>query len=179
MKAIPVVSLMRAILPAVLLWACSDDTPVSDPQQVYFQVNYANQAWGRQFKGFLIDNEGRILTYDKPAKWNDAEVAVTITTEQMEANLAQTTVAGQRIAPADLERYVGEARQINDSAFSNPVQGGADQGQTRFYSYRYDAATRTYSAVLLRQIGNVTIHNTDPNAEKIADWLARVVEDVY
>ena len=178
MKIMPFTSLMRSIL-VVVVSACSDDIPVSGQQRVYFEMNYANQAWGSQFKGFLIDEEGRILTYDKPAKWNDAGVAVRLTAEEMEANLAQTTMAGPQIVPADLERYAAEARQVSDSAFSKPLYGGADQGATRFYSYRYDAATMTYSAVLLRQIGNVTIHNTDPNAEHIADWLIKVVEDVY
>lgn len=179
MKTSPFISGVRAILVGVLFSACSDDVQVPNEQQVYFEVNYANQAWGNQFKGFLIDKDGRILTYDKPAKWIAAEATAMLSSGQLEANLSQTIVSGQQIGAADLDKFATKAKQISDAAFSKPVNGGVDLGLTRFYSYHFDAATKTYRLKLLRQTGNVVIHNTDSHAEDVADWLVKVVDDVY
>lgn len=179
MKALRIIPILVLSILASLCVSCSDDVVVANEQEVYFEIHYTNQAWGNQFKGFLIDKDGQVRTYDKPASWNDVALKSTISKPEMEANIAQATVAATKIAVADLDKYIGASRKVTGDSFSKPVNGGADLGLTRFYAYTYDADKKTYSAVLLRQIGNVIIHNQDANAEDVADWLTEVMDEVY
>lgn len=159
--------------------SCSDDVAVTNEQEVFFEVHYTNQAWGNQFKGFLIDKLGQVRTYDMPAGWKGSDLQPTLSKEDMDANISQTAVSSIKIATADLNKYIDASRKISGDSFSKPLNGGADLGLTRFYSYTYDADKKTYSPVLLRQIGNVIIHNQDANAKEVADWLAKVMDEVY
>ena len=57
----------------LLLPACSNEEfPVPDDQEIFFEVNYVNYAWGFQNDGFLIDKMGRVRTFDKPKEWKFA-----------------------------------------------------------------------------------------------------------
>ncbi|MDR6805919.1 hypothetical protein J2Y45_006481 [Dyadobacter sp. BE34] len=179
MKALCIIPILILSMLASLCVSCSDDVVVANEQEIYFEIHYTNQAWGNQFKGFLIDKDGQVRTYDKPASWNDVELKSTISKPEMEANIAQTTIAATRIAAGDLDKYVSASRKIKGDSLSKPANGGADLGLTRFYAYTYDADKKTYSALLLRQIGNVIIHNQDANAQVVADWLTKVMDEVY
>ncbi|SDF42725.1 hypothetical protein SAMN04487996_110272 [Dyadobacter soli] len=179
MKTIRIIPILFFSILAALVVSCSDDVVVDNDQEVYFEIHYTNQAWGNQFKGFLIDKQGQVRTYDKPASWNDIELTQTLSKEQMEANAAQTTVSSTKIGSADLVQYMELAGKITGENLSKPVNGGADLGLTRFYSYTYDAGKKTYSHTLLRQTGNVIIHNQDANAKEVADWLTKVMDEVY
>ncbi|GGM90794.1 hypothetical protein GCM10010967_24840 [Dyadobacter beijingensis] len=159
--------------------SCSDDVTLANEQEVYFEVHYSNQAWGKQFRGFLIDKEGQVRTYDMPAGWNDADVKPTFTKDEMEGNLSKTKISSTKIASAELDKNISAAQKITGDNFSKPVNGGADMGLVRFYAYSYDANNRTYRSVLLRQTGDVIINNLDTNAKEVADWLTKVVDDVY
>jgi hypothetical protein len=179
MKALYIIPILFFSILAALSVSCSDDVVVTDEQEVYFEIHHTNQAWGNQFKGFLIDKQGQVRTYDKPADWNDIESKSTLSKEDMEANIAQTTISSAKIAAADLDKYVTASRKITGDSFSKPANGGADLGLTLFYSYTYNADQKTYKAVLLRQTGNVIIHNQDANAKEVADWLTKVMDEVY
>lgn len=179
MKPLHIIPVLFFSTWALLSVSCSDDVVVSNEQEVYFEIHYTNQAWGTQFKGFLIDKQGQVRTYDKPAGWNDIEGKSTLSKEKMEANIGQTTISSTKITPAELDQHIDTSRKIAGDSFSKPANGGADLGLTRFYSYTYNADQKTYTAVLLRQTGNVIIHNQDPNAKEVADWLTKVMDEVY
>jgi hypothetical protein len=179
MKALRTIPMVFFSTLAALSVSCSDDVVVTNGQEVYFEIHYTNQAWGNQFKGFLIDKEGQVRTYDKPASWNDIERSPALTGEQMEANMSQTTVTTIKIDATEFEKHIDSSRKITGDSFSKPVNGGADLGLTRFYSYAYNADAKTYTATLLRQTGDVIINNQDPRAKEVADWLAKVMDEVY
>ncbi|WP_353719796.1 hypothetical protein [Dyadobacter sp. 676] len=179
MKPLRIVPILLYTLLMALSVSCSDDAVVADGQEIYFEVYYTNEAWGSQRKGFLIDKQGQVRTYDMPANWNDANIKTTLSKEEMEANVSQTTVSSIKIDGAELEKYIKTSAGIAGKDFSKPVPGGADLGLTRFYSYTYNAGKKTYTAVLLRQTGNVTIHNQDTNAKAVADWLVKIMDEVY
>lgn len=179
MKAQYIIPILFFSTLAALSVSCSDDVVVTNEQEVYFEIHYTNQAWGNQFKGFLIDKQGQVRTYDMPASWKGNDLQSILSKEDMDANTSQTTISSIKIATADLNQYIDTSRKISGDSFSKPLNGGADLGLTRFYSYTYDADKKTYSPVLLRQIGNVIIHNQNANAKEVADWLAKVMDEVY
>jgi len=179
MKALRIIPILFLSVLGALSVSCSDDVVVANEQEIYFEIHYTNQAWGNQFKGFLIDKDGQVRTYDQPGSWNDIVLKSTISKQEMDANISQTTLSSTKVAAADLDKYTIASRKITGDNFSKPANGGADLGLTRFYAYTYDADKKTYSAVLLRQIGNVVIHNQDANAKDVADWLTKVMDEVY
>ncbi|MGG7666948.1 hypothetical protein [Dyadobacter sp. BHUBP1] len=179
MKAIRIIPTLFFSALAALAISCSEDVAVANEQEVYFEVQYTNQAWGNQLKGLLIDKQGQVRTYDNPASWNDAGLKSVLSKEEMEANISQTKISSVKIEASDLDKYMNAARKITGDDLSKPVNGGADLGFIRFYSYTYDTEKKTYAAVFLRQTGNVIIHNQDPNAKEVADWLAKVTDEVY
>ncbi|WP_143061737.1 hypothetical protein [Dyadobacter sp. SG02] len=162
------------IAAAIALPACSDEEiPVSDEQEILFEVDYVNYAWGFQNNGFLIDKSGRVYTYDKPKDWKFASSGPFTATE-MNDRISKTKLAGYTVPANELSQYVNKLRHVSDKEFTDPAQVGADMGGSSYYVYRYDPASKTYNAVLLQSVGDVNVYNKDSDAKEIADWLVKV-----
>lgn len=151
----------------------------STEQQIYFEVSYTNSAWGKQFKGFIIDRDGQIRLYENPAKWNQVNGKNGLTLGQIKENILNTTRASTSIPAADLKNYISKSITIGDSAFSKPVSGGADRGITSFYVYHYDKETQVYKSVLINQTGDIETFNKDKSAVEVSTWLSTVLAQVY
>jgi len=166
------------IAAAIALPGCSDEQiSVSEEQEIFFEVNYVNYAWGFQNTGFMIDKAGRVRTYDKPRDWKFASEGP-ITVSEMDERLAKTTISNYTVPASELSRYVNKLRQVSDKDFTKPATVGADMGASAFYVYRYDGGTKTYNAVLLESVGDVNVYNKDSDAKEIADWLAKVRQEL-
>ncbi|HWV29901.1 MAG TPA: hypothetical protein VN038_09625 [Dyadobacter sp.] len=167
-----------AIAVAIALPACSDDEiSVSDEQEILFEVNYVNYAWGFQNTGFLIDKTGRVRTYDKPKDWKFAEDGP-FTVAEMDERVSKTTVSKYTVPANELSQYVSKMRQVSDKEFTKPVNAGADMGASAYYVYRYDTGSKTYQAVLLQSVGDNNVYNKDSDAKQIADWLVKVRQEL-
>lgn len=159
---------------ALMLPACSgDEITVSDEQEIFFEVNYVNYAWGFQNNGFLIDKSGRVHTFDKPKDWKFAGSGP-ITLAEMDARLSKTTIANYTVPAGELGQYIDKLKRVSDKEFTDPVNAGADMGASAYYVYRYDASTKTYNAVLLQSVGDNNVYNKDSDAKEIAEWLVKV-----
>jgi hypothetical protein len=163
----------------LLFSGCSNDIDLSNEQEVFFEVNYANNAWTYQFKGFLIDKEGRIRTYDLPAKWVNVAGGTTITVDELDANLSKTAFSSHSVPITELNKYKSEAAQVTDADFTKPENVGADMGGTSYLMYKYDPSRKVYKAILLKQTGDVVIYNKDSKAKEIGDWLTQITDQVY
>lgn len=165
------------------LSSCSDQdinkSTVQTDQQVFFEVSYINQAWGKQFKGFIINKDGQIRTYDNPAKWNSTDGKTGLTLSQIQENIAGTVLSKTNVSTADLQNYTAKISSIAGSEFTKPVSGGADRGITSFYAYRYDQDKKVYTPVLLSQTGDVETYNKDKSAVDISTWLTGILAKVY
>jgi hypothetical protein len=180
MKTRSFLSVICCLAITYALGGCSDpEITVSEEQEVLFEVNYTNHAWGHQNKGFLIDKAGRVRTYDNPKDWKTSFSGSPLTTADMDENLSKTVISKHTIPETELSKYLNQSVKVSDSEFSKPVSQGADMGATSLFIYRFDATTKTYTTVLLQQKGDNYIFNKDPDAKEIAEWLEKVSEDVY
>ncbi|PSL23611.1 hypothetical protein [Dyadobacter jiangsuensis] len=162
------------IAAAIALPACSDEEfSVSDDQEILFEVNYVNYAWGFQNNGFLIDKTGRVRTYDKPKDWKFASEGP-FTVAEMDERVSKTTIANYTVPANELSQYVSKMRRVSDKDFTTPASVGADMGASAFYIYRYDTGSKTYNAILLQSVGDDNVYNKDSDAKEIADWLVKV-----
>jgi hypothetical protein len=180
MKTRSFLSVICCLALTYALGGCSDpEITVSEEHEVLFEVNYTNHAWGHQNKGFLIDKAGRIRTYDNPKDWKTSFAGAPLTNADMDENLSKTVISKHTVSETELSKYVNISVKVSDSDFSKPVNRGADMGGTSLFIYRFDAATKTYTTVLLQEKGDNDIFNNDPDAKQIAEWLEKVSEEVY
>lgn len=180
MKTRSFLSVICCLALSYALGGCSDpEITLSEEQEVLFEVNYSNHAWGHQNKGFFIDKAGKVRTYDNPKDWHEGLAGSPLTTAEMDDNLSKTVLSNHTISSGELSKYVTKSAKVSDSAFTKPVSRGADMGATSLFIYRFDPGTKTYTKVLLQQKGDNDIFNKDPDAEDIAKWLEQVSEDVY
>jgi len=159
--------------------ACEEkDTGIEPDRKVVFEVNYANSAWFKQFRGFVIDKNGMVRKYDNPADWNAVKEGSGISASQMEQNLSQTSESHYTVPVQLLEQYISLADNIS-SNYTKPVRRGADHGIISYYAYLYNDKKQTYTPILLGQTGDIEIFNTDKNAVEILEWLSGIYEHAY
>ncbi len=159
---------------ALALPACSDEEiTVSDEQEILFEVNYVNYAWGFQNNGFLIDKMGRVRTFDKPKDWKFAPDGP-FTVAEMDDRISKTKISSYTVPANELSQYVNKLRRVSDKDFTEPANVGADMGASAYYVYRYDSGSKTYHAVLLQSVGDSNVYNKDTDAKDIAEWLVKV-----
>ena len=175
----PMLKTIFFLIIASLSGCDQDSIEVSTDQEVFFEVSYINFAWGKQFKGFLINKDGQIRTYDKPVKWNTIDGKNGLSLTQLEENISNTVASTTTISAADLKSYSSKISLITNSEFTKPVSAGADRGITSFYAYRYDPDKQVYTPVLLSQIGDTETYNTDKSAVEISTWLTGILAKIY
>jgi hypothetical protein len=174
------VTLILFYLLSIVAMGCSDgDVLPADEQEVYFEVTYSNQAWGKQFKGMLIDKDGKIRKYDLPAKWNVNDGKSGLTLVQMRENVANTTLSTETISVQDLKGNVDKISKLTETNITKAVSGGADRGSTVYYAYRYDASKQVYMPVFLQETGDWESYNKDAGAVQLSSWLASVLDSVF
>lgn len=161
------------------LISCSDeDIQISSDQEIFFEVNYVNYAWGKQFKGLIIDKDGQVRTYTNPVKWNPTDAGTEVPLSQIQENISNTVLSSANVK-SDLQNYTSKINSLTDSEYSKPISGGADRGITSFYAYRYDKEKRIYKPLLLSQTGDIETYNKDKSAVEITKWLTGVLAKVY
>ncbi|KQS27102.1 hypothetical protein ASG33_21470 [Dyadobacter sp. Leaf189] len=159
---------------------CDDqDTGTKKTQEVFFEVTYINNAWGHQFKGFLIDKNGKIQTFDNPTQWIIADPQDGLTMQQFVENLAKTKESSVQVSVGELEQYAAKIGSLGNANFSKPVPVSVDGGITTYTAYQLSADRQRYLPVLLMQTGDLEIHNLNPAAQETAVWLAGLAEKVY
>src|SRR5664280_2833041 len=76
------------ILVSVLITgSCKKNVVINEKQAILFQVDYVNYAKEYVHNGFIIDNQGRILTYNNPPTWNFPDKDFILRENQVRENL--------------------------------------------------------------------------------------------
>lgn len=173
-----------ATVSLVTLAACEADATKPEPttpssQQTWLcGREYVNHAWGYQRRGTVIDTAGNIWTYDfkgSPAAlvnpWQPTDVSRMSEAELKLRYNGAMVVSGKKVPVAEIEKImplIGDAAQATPP---QPQQRGADMGQTLTYCYTYDAASRTYSQVMLDNKGDWDSTNPSQAARNLRSWL--------
>ncbi len=149
-------------------------------QDIYFEVSYTNSAWGKnRYEGFVVDQDGRIRTYENPASWHKPiDNQTSLTSAEIKENLKETTLTDVQISATALKSYVDKIPSITTTEFSKRVPNGNDMGQTKFYAYRFDTKAGTYTPILLNETGDWKMQNKDKTAIEISTWLETLQTEV-
>ena len=84
--------ILLLFLLTVMMTGCKKNIVISDRQAILFEFEYVNYAWNYQHYGFIIDNEGNVLTYNNPENWNFPDRELRISENQVAENLSMCTI---------------------------------------------------------------------------------------
>ena len=133
-------STSKILITATLLLfiiSCKKHSNSIDNKEILFQYEYINYAWGYQHYGYIIDNQGNVLTYNNPENWNFTGKDQTLTEEQVIQNISLCTHSGKKITKQELQKYSGFIKNISSyQALSSKYASGC-----RFSVFAFHALT--------------------------------------
>lgn len=92
------------ILTQIFTPGCQKGHVLSEDQKILFQYSYINVAHVIN-QGVIIDNEGNILVFNHPDKWNLPDKDGKLSREQVSENLSSCVPTGRKIPLSELQRY--------------------------------------------------------------------------
>lgn len=156
---------------ALVSGGCKKSYDINDKQEILFQFEYLNYAWGFQHRGFIIDNKGNILTYNNPEKWNFWDKDLNLTAKQVDENLNMCNHTGRTVSEAELQKYAAYIKNIASSEVSAPKNVGADMGSAEYICYDFSESSGTYKKHLIKMEGDFTCENLNFYSKKVVLWL--------
>lgn len=157
-----------------LFSGCKKEQILSGNQQILFQVDYTNAAWG-EHSGFFIDNKGNVITYKNPEEWNNYDNLYNMSDDQLTQNLLKCKIE-KKVPEQDLQRYSNYIKNIASSKVSARRNVANNAGKTEFICYRFSESTGNYQGYLIKLEGDYTSENLNFYSRKVTNWLRHISE---
>jgi len=159
-----------------LFAACRKNIVINAKQAILFQVDYINYAWGYQHSGFIIDNEGKVLTYKNPQEWIFPDKDFKLTGNQVHDNIEKCLFSGKIIPPDELIKYARYIKNISSSKVTATKNVAADAGSLEYICYQFSEISDTYKGSLIKMEGDFTCENLNFYSKKVSTWLKTINE---
>ncbi len=150
---------------------CKKNYLSSQKPAIIFQYEYINYAWGYQHNGFIVDNEGNILTYNNPEDWNFRDKDMILTEEQVAENFSKCQLSRKKISPEELQKYTSYIKNIASSEITASKNVAADAGTAEYLCYQYSGTSNAYKGYLIRTEGDFTRENLNFYSKKVVLWM--------
>lgn len=155
----------------VFITGCKKNIAVSNRQAILFEFEYVNYAWNYEHYGFLIDNEGNVLTYNNPEIWNFPDRELRISEDQVAENLSICTHSGIRIPKSEVQKYSNHIKNIASTKVSALKNAADDAGSAEYICYQYSESTGMYKGTIIKMEGDFTCENLNFYSRKVAEWM--------
>jgi hypothetical protein len=162
------------VISVFIIAGCKNNVVINEKQAVLFQVDYVNYAKEYVHNGFIIDNQGRILTYSNPQSWNFPDKDFTLRENQVRENLGYCHKTGKKITKEELEKYAGHIKNISSSAVTASKNIAADEGSIEYICYQFNEESGIYKGFLIKTEGDFTRENLNFFAKKLFSWLKNI-----
>jgi hypothetical protein len=166
------------LLASFLLISCRKNVVINEKQAILFQVEYINYAWGYQHNGFIIDNEGKVLTYKNPQEWIFPDKDFKLNGNQVHANIEKCLYSGKIIPSDELNRYAGYIKNISSSKVTATKNVAADAGSLEYICYQFYELSDSYKGSLIKMEGDFTCENLNFYSKKVATWLKTINDSI-
>lgn len=166
------------LFPALSSESCREKSIISHEQGILFQMDYVNYAWGYHHYGFMIDSDGRILTYENPEKWNFPDDNLILTEDQIAENISMCRISGEKIPAETLNKYTSYIDNIAGSKVTARRQTGADAGTLQFICYKFSGNSMMYKGFLIKTEGDFTAENLNFYSKKVVSWMKEIGENI-
>jgi hypothetical protein len=150
---------------------CEKTYNVSEGQDILFQYEYINYAWGYHHYGFIIDNKGDVLLYNNPTKWNFADKDHLLSKDKALENIANCITTDKKISKSELQKYINYIDNIASSKVTAPKNIGADAGTTSFICFQFSENTSTYKTTIIKREGDFSCENLNFYSRKVIEWM--------
>jgi hypothetical protein len=171
---LPVRKIFFVCMLTVMMTGCKKNIVISNRQAILFEFEYVNYAWNYQHYGFLIDNEGNVLTYNNPESWNFPDRELRISEDQVAENLLMCKNSGIRIPKTDLQKYSNHIQNIASSKVSALKNAADDAGSAEYICYQYSESTGMYKGTIIKMEGDFTCENLNFFSKKVAEWMKNI-----
>jgi len=153
------------------VFACTESNEefFSATDEIVFQFEYINYAWGKQHRGFLITSDGTKYSYNNPENWVFQENNQ-IKAEDFLNNLSACTNDG-KVDVSELNRMKALVLKVDENQLTEPKNTMYDAGSESYSFYIKDAIKGTYRQITLLNRGDWSQENKDNDAQEIANWL--------
>jgi hypothetical protein len=165
------IKLLSIFIIAFSTWGCQKDHIVSEGQDILFQQEYINYAWGYQHNGFIIESNGNVLTFKNPDKWNFPDKDKKLTEQQVKENISLCTLTGKKITKTELQKYINYIDNISSSKITALKNVGADMGSLVYYCYQFSESNSTYKAAIIKMEGDYECENLNFYSKRVVDWM--------
>lgn len=169
--------LVGAVL-VVLANACAS-TPASEAIGRYvFDVYEENYSWGHTLRGFFIDRDGNVSSYDHSG---DRWVPNPNRSGRIDdVDLAEKFEGAKPVVNVGAETVLQKARLIDHAAHGavTKFNQSRDRGRFAYVAYMYDPDRRNYRTVVLGADGDWLETNASPAAQELLAWLKTVKDNV-
>jgi hypothetical protein len=170
---------MKSIRPILILvisafllsTGCKKKFNISDKQEMLFQFERINYTSGYQHSGFIIDNNGNILTYNNPENWNFPDKNYSISANKVIENISKCKSSGKMISHDELQKYSNYIRNIASSKVTAIKNARAETGSTEFVCYQFLENSLTYKGSLIKMEGDFTCENLNFYTKKVVAWM--------
>jgi hypothetical protein len=153
---------------------CKKAYNISNKQEILFQLDYVNYAWGYQHNGFIIDKEGNVLTYNNPEVWNFPDKDFALSSEDVNKNLGYCFNSGKKIPETELQKYTDYIKNIASSKVTAPKNVAADAGSSEFLCYQYSEKTGIYKGYIIKTEGDFKSENLNFYSKKVVSWMRTI-----
>jgi hypothetical protein len=160
------------LLIAFTISGCKKNVAIDEKQAILFQVDYVNYAWGYKHNGFLVDNQGNILTYKNPQIWNFPDKD--FSESQVRDNIGNCLNTGKKIPNEELKKYANHIKNISSSKVTALKNVSADAGSIEYICYQFSEKTGIYKGTLIKMEGDFTCENLNFFTKKVTTWLKNI-----
>lgn len=147
-------------------------------QEIYFQYEYTNYAWGKSHSGWYIDSTGSVLCFNLPDDWNYPDSTGIITQQQIQNNLTKINSVCLNINKSNLIEKIQLIPDAAQGKISEPEHQMYDAGVGVFSTFIYSDKTKTYKQIVLKQSGDFFVDNSAPEAEILYNWMVSVNKEI-
>lgn len=163
---------MKSLIPLIcclLFYSCERIEEIN--QQILFQIEYSNAAWGTQHKIWLVDSSGVLTSYNLPTKWNHPDDDGCLSLSEMNENISQSGQLGCNVNKDNLFKYFNLIDEAKNGKIANPEQRMFDAGIVVYSGFLYNSKREIYKQIFIRQEGDIYIENQSEAAQEIYNWL--------
>lgn len=160
---------------------CSHTAATEDLENIgryVFEVYEENYSWSHTLRGFVIESDGSVHTYDHsserwvPQQNRAGRLSAADLAEKFSGSKNQLTLAADEVrAKAQLLPMVARGTLTRSSQ-------ARDRGRFAYVGYIYDAERDNYRAVVIGADGDWLETNTAPAAQELLTWLKEVKDQV-
>ncbi|MFZ4620279.1 MAG: hypothetical protein ACOYNS_06960, partial [Bacteroidota bacterium] len=161
-----------------VLCGCKNSTVnsgVLPQQEIIFEAEYVNFAWGVTWKGMYVAENGDVHTYDRsgdPVQWVEDEDGF-FTKEELLSKYGRRDTLRTRIPADSLLMMKQLTMSIDARSYSDTANVGADMGAWTTTVYIYRSERQQYQRIILSCDGDREFNNVSPNAKNLSGILKR------